>query len=66
MVNLNSLNREHQAIVDTFVQGDDRTATELLRSHVENAPTPKAEDIKVEKILPRQHQGRHCNLWKNF
>lgn len=37
MVNLQSLNQEHQAIVDALVQGDGETAAQLLRSHLETA-----------------------------
>ncbi|MBD2774331.1 GntR family transcriptional regulator [Iningainema tapete] len=37
MVNLQSFNQQHQAIVDALVQGDGETAAQLLRSHLETA-----------------------------
>lgn len=47
-VNLKLLNREHQAIVAALVQGNGTTAAELLRSHIERALNPKADELKVE------------------
>lgn len=49
MANLKSLNQEHQAIADALVQGDGKTAAELLRSHL--ATAVNLEVNTTEKVL---------------